>query len=88
MDLEQLRIFAALAETGSFSAAGKRLYKSHSSVSRTVSALERELGVALAVRDRNSFALTPAGRTLYEQGKDLLTAAEELEISVKEAGTK
>ena len=70
------------------SAAGKRLYKSHSSVSRTVSALERELGVALAVRDRNSFALTPAGRTLYERGRDLLKAAEELEISVKEAETK
>ena len=88
MDLEQLRIFAALAETGSFSAAGKWLYKSHSSVSRTVSALERELGVALAVRDRNSFALTPAGRMLYERGRDLLKAAEELEISVKEAETK
>lgn len=88
MDLEQLRIFAALAETGSFSAAGRRLYKSHSSVSRTVSALERELGVTLAVRDRNSFALTKAGRTLYERGKALLAAADELEISVREAETE
>lgn len=88
MDLEQLRIFAALAETGSFSAAGKRLYKSHSSVSRTVSALERELGVALAVRDRNSFALTGEGRRLYDGAKALLEQAEELEKSVKEAGTK
>ena len=82
MDLEQLRIFSALAETGSFSAAGKRLYKSHSSVSRTVSALERELGVALAERDRSHFALTPAGRTLYERGKDLLKAAEERNVPV------
>ena len=58
MELEQLRIFAALCETRSFSAAARRLYKSHSSVSRAVSALERELGVPLAVRDRSSFALT------------------------------
>ena len=75
MDLEQLRIFAALAETGSFSAAGKRLYKSHSSVSRTVSALERE-----------PFALTGEGRRLYDGAKALLEQAEELEKSVKEAG--
>ena len=86
MDLEQLRIFAALAETGSFSAAGKRLYKSHSSVSRTVAELERELGVTLAVRDRRSFALTEAGRRLYDGAKALLEQAEELEKSVKEAG--
>ena len=88
MDLEQLRIFAALAESGRFTAAGKRLYKSHSSVSRTVAELERELGVTLAVRDRRSFALTEAGRTLYERGKELLAAAAALEKSVKEAETK
>ena len=88
MDLEQLRIFAALAESGSFTAAGKRLYKSHPSVSRTVAELERELGVTLAVRDRRSCALTEAGRTLYERGKELLAAAAALEKSVKEAETK
>ena len=85
MELEQLRIFVALCEEEGFSSAARRLYKSHSSVSRTVSALERELGVALAERDRSHFALTPAGRTLYERGKDLLKAAEEIEQIVKEA---
>ena len=83
MELEQLRVFAALCETGGFSAAARRLYKSHSSVSRAVSALERELGVTLCERDRSSFALTPAGERLYEGAKALLREAEELEKSVK-----
>ena len=84
MELEQLRIFAALAESGSFTAAGKRLYKSHSSVSRTVSELERELGVKLCERDRRSFALTKAGERLYEQGKALLADADALARRIRE----
>ena len=50
MELEQLRIFLAAAEDGGFSPAARRLYISHSTVSRTVAALERELGVQLFVR--------------------------------------
>ena len=83
MELEGLRIFAALCEEGGFSAAARRLYKSHSSVSRAVSALERELGVTLCERDRTHFALTAAGERLYEGAKTLLREAEELEKSVK-----
>ncbi|MBR0039942.1 MAG: LysR family transcriptional regulator [Oscillospiraceae bacterium] len=83
MELEQLRIFAALCEEGGFSAAARKLYKSHSSVSRAVSALERELGAKLCVRDSRSFALTEAGRRLYHGAKALLEEAEELEKSVK-----
>lgn len=86
MELEQLRIFAALCETRSFSAAARRLYKSHSSVSRAVSALERELGVTLAVRDRHSFALTAAGEELYARTLPLLRETEALAAAVRAAG--
>ena len=84
MELEQLRIFTALCEAGGFSAAARRLYKSHSSVSRAVSALERELGVPLATRDRNSFSLTEAGQRLYDGAKALLEQADALEKSVRQ----
>ena len=84
MEIEQLRIFTALCEEGGFSAAARRLYKSHSSVSRAVSALERELGVTLCERDRNSFTLTAAGERLYAGAKALLKEAEALEKSVRE----
>ena len=82
MELEQLRIFTALCEEGGFSAAARKLYKSHSSVSRAVSALERELGVPLCFRDSRSFALTEAGQRLYDGAKALLAAADALAESV------
>ena len=85
MELEQLRIFTALCEAGGFSSAARRLYKSHSSVSRAVSALERELGVTLCERDRTHFALTPAGERLYAGARELLKEADELEKSVRES---
>ncbi len=83
MELEGLRDFVALCETGSFSAAAKRLYKSHSSISRAVSALERELGVKLCERDRHRFALTGAGQRLYEGAGALLREAEALKERVR-----
>ena len=84
MELEQLRIFTALCEEGGFSAAARKLYKSHSSVSRAVSALERELGVSLCVRDSRRFALTEAGERLYDGSKELLAAADTLAESVRD----
>ena len=61
MELEQLRVFAAVADEGSFTGAARRLYISHSTVSRTVTALEEELGVRLVERDNRFIALTKAG---------------------------
>ena len=47
MNLEQLEVFAAVAELGSFTRAAESLYISHSTTSRQVSALEQELGAVL-----------------------------------------
>jgi DNA-binding transcriptional LysR family regulator len=64
ISLDQLRVFIAAAETGSFSAAGRRLKRAQSVVSQTISSLERELGVTLFDRGGRYPALTPAGRLL------------------------
>ena len=77
MELEQLRIFAAAADCGGFSQAARRLYLSHSTVSRAVAALEAELGVRLVDRDSHGFALTPAGESLREDAGELLRLAAE-----------
>ena len=61
MELEQLRIFCAVAACRSFTRAAKELFVSHSTTSRAVTALERELGVPLLTRDRHTVALTGAG---------------------------
>ena len=78
MELEQLRMFVSAAESGSFSAAGRELYTSHSTVSRAVSALEKELGVTLIGRSNRVLGLTAAGELLLEEARELLKRAEEL----------
>lgn len=83
MDLEQLRHFIAAAEAGSFSAAARNLYISHSTVCRSVSALEEELGVRLFERSSRDFRLTEAGEALLPQAHGLLDAAEEIKIGMK-----
>ena len=77
MELEQLRMFAAVAETRSFSAAARTLFVSHSTTSRAVSALERELGVELLVRQGKTVCPTPAGEELLKRTKQLLREADE-----------
>ncbi len=58
MELEQLRIFLAVAETSSFTGAAKRLFVSHSTTSRAVAALEAELGAKSSCA-RRSLRRTP-----------------------------
>ena len=76
MELEQLRVFLAAAEAGGFSPAARALYVSHSTVSRTVAALERELGTPLFVRSNRTQTLTEAGRILADEARGLLMQAE------------
>ena len=59
-----LRAFAALAETGSTTAAGARLNVSHAAVSQQVRQLEAHLGVALVDRSGRQSRLTAEGRDL------------------------
>lgn len=85
MELEHLRVFAAVADEGSFTGAARRLYISHSTVSRTVTALEEELGVRLVERDNRFIALTKAGAVLREEAGHLLSAASAAAARVRAA---
>ena len=64
MDWDKLRIFHAAAEAGSFTHAGEALRMSQSAVSRQVSALEKELKVALFHRHARGLVLTEQGSFL------------------------
>ena len=88
MQLEQLEIFVAVARCGSFSAAAKQLYISHSTTSRAISALEDELGVRLYCRGNRVKGLTAAGETLLEEAEKLLDAAEAAKTRVKAAAER
>ena len=50
MQLEQLKYLVAAAETRSMTTAGKLMYMSHQNISKSISSLEKELGVSLFTR--------------------------------------
>ena len=64
MELASLEAFLAIAETGSFSAAGERLHLTQPAVSKRIAVLEAQLGRRLFDRIGREVALTEAGRAL------------------------
>lgn len=78
LTLDQLRILVAVAETGSFSAAARRLRRVQSAISQAVQGLEDALGIRLFDRAGKLPALTEAGRAILADARRLLGAAETL----------
>lgn len=76
--LEQLRQFVTTAETGSFSAAARKLGKAQSAVSTAISLLEVDLGVELFDRSRRNAQLTATGQVLLLEAAEVLRQAEEM----------
>jgi len=66
MDLRQLEIVRAIAETGSFTAAGQKLHVSQSAISRQILLLEDELGEPVFHRIGRRIRITPAGESLLQ----------------------
>lgn len=83
LSLEALQIVDAIDRRGSFSAAGKELFRVPSTISYTVSKLEEDLGVQLFERFGPKVTLTPAGKELLKEGRYLLKAAGDLESRVR-----
>ncbi|CTP90766.1 transcriptional regulator [Xanthomonas translucens pv. poae] len=83
ISLDALQIIDAIDRRGSFSAAGKALYKVPSTISYTVAKLEQDLGVQLFERLGPKVALTAAGAELLREGRHLLRAAADLELRVR-----
>src|SRR5258708_18246616 len=66
MDLRQLEILQAIAETGSFTACGRKLHVSQSAISRQILLLEEELGEPLFLRVGRHVRMTPAAENLVQ----------------------
>ena len=65
LNWELCRVFYHVSRSGSFSRAAAVLFTSQPAVSRSMAALEAELGCRLFIRDRRGVSLTPEGRLLY-----------------------
>ena len=86
VELRHLRSFLAVAEELHFGRAAKRLFIVQSALSRQISALERELDVTLLERDRHRVDLTPAGRALLDDVRQLLGHADAATRRARAAG--
>jgi len=84
--LQGIPEFAAVADAGGFSAAGRRLGLSKSLVSERVSALEDRLGARLFVRTTRRIALTEAGEAYLDHARRILAEAGEAEAALQEIG--
>lgn len=82
LTLEAIHTIDTIARTGSFSAAAEKLHKVPSTISYNVGKLEEQMGIRFFERNGPRVALTPIGEELLEEGRCLLTAAEDLEMKL------
>src|SRR5438132_1330281 len=86
--LAQLRYFATLAESRTFSEAARRCYISPSALSQSLRVLERRVKATLIERHAKRVSLTPAGRRFLERCRRALEimdgAGEDLEDRPRE----
>lgn len=76
--LDQVQAFVAVADTGSFSAAGRRLHRVQSAVSYAIGQLEQSLHTCLFDRSGRRPVLTLAGSRLLAEARAVLVQAEQL----------
>ena len=72
MEISQLEIFIAVAETGSITKAATKLLRAPSNVSTRIQQLERELGVKLLVRDKRQSSLSADGELFLDHAQRII----------------
>ena len=80
--LAAMRVFTAVADAGSLSAAGRRLNMPLATVSRHLAALEDEIGVRLMTRTTRHLALTEPGRNYLESCRRILAELEAADLAL------
>ncbi|GAA5125617.1 LysR family transcriptional regulator [Luteolibacter yonseiensis] len=83
MELRQLKHFVAVGETGSITAAAKKLRLTQPALSRQIKSLEEELDTALLERGAHSIQLTPAGEILLAEARKLVKFSDAMIEKVK-----
>jgi DNA-binding transcriptional LysR family regulator len=86
LDSRQLRAFAALARTGSFTLAAKDLFLSQSAVSHSMKALEEDVGCRLLDRVGKKVFLTQAGEQLLSNAEKILREMKVARDSLQQLG--
>ena len=85
--LAAMEVFVLVVDTGSFSAAARRLHVGQPAVSKLVAQLEERLGVKLLVRTTRGLTATEAGLNYYERARRSIEEADEAELAARGAGS-
>jgi DNA-binding transcriptional LysR family regulator len=85
--LATMETFVVVVDTGSFSAAARRLNVGQPAVSKTIAQLEDRLGVKLLARTTRGLTATEAGLNFYERARRAIEETEEAELSARTAGS-
>lgn len=86
MDLDELRVLLAVAETGSVLAASERLRLTRTTLRRRLESLEARVGAPLVFRGPAGASLTDAGEVVVRHARTILTESAALLASAREAG--
>ncbi|TFZ07954.1 LysR family transcriptional regulator [Ramlibacter humi] len=79
---DQMRVFAAVIDAGSFAGAAEALQMSRPAVSRHVAELESRLGVRLIQRTTRRLSATPEGQAFHARVRELLAGMDDAEAEV------
>ncbi|NLR37837.1 LysR substrate-binding domain-containing protein [Novosphingobium sp. ERW19] len=72
LDIDLLRCFVTIADTGSFTRAGERLGRTQSAISLQLKRLEEQVGRALFLRSPRHLSITPEGERLIGPARQIL----------------
>lgn len=82
MDLTQLEMFNAVAETGSITQAAARVHRVPSNLTTRIRQLEADLGVDLFIRENQRLRLSPAGHNFLRYSQQILALVDEARMVV------
>jgi DNA-binding transcriptional LysR family regulator len=85
--LAAMEAFVLVVDTGSFSAAARRLDVGQPAVSKLIAQLEDRLGVKLLVRSTRGLTATEAGLNYYERARRSIEEADEAELAARGASS-
>lgn len=88
MNLDDIAVFVRVVETGSFSAAARRLAMPKATVSAKVARLEKRLGLSLIQRTTRKLRMTEAGEQYFRHCADAIREVEMAEAALQSTSGK
>lgn len=85
MDIKILRNFVEIADSGSLTAASKKLFLAQPALSNQLKALEKELQTTLIERNSRNQKLTDAGKLFYDRAKSIIQLEDAMIQEIRDA---